>query len=50
MNDLIFAKLKNTVDLQDVIKQDDLNNKSKRRRTYDFNKYSVSVGFFRRYA
>ena len=39
MNDLIRVKLKKTVKLQDVIKKDDLNYKSKRGKTYNFGKY-----------
>ena len=38
MNDLIRSKLKGTVELQDIIKKDDLNYKSKRRKTYNFSK------------
>ena len=39
MNDLIRAKLKEIIELQDIIKRDDLNYKSKRRKTYRFGKY-----------
>ena len=38
MNDLIRSKLKGTVELQDIIKKDDLNYKSKRGKTYNFSK------------
>ena len=39
MNDLIHAKLKEINKLQDVIKKDDINYKSKRKKTYNFGKY-----------
>ena len=45
MNDLIRAKLKEIVELQDIIKKDDLNYKSKRRKTYSFSKYSLPISF-----
>ena len=45
MNDLIRAKLKEIVKLQDLIEKDDLNNKWKRRRTYNFGKYSLRIVF-----
>ena len=38
MNDLIRSKLKGTVELQDIIKKDDQNYKSKRGKTYNFSK------------
>ena len=38
VNDLIRSKLKGTVELQDIIKKDDLNYKSKRGKTYNFSK------------
>ena len=34
MNDLIRVKLKETVNLQDIIKNDELHYKSKRRKVY----------------
>ena len=40
MNDLICAKLKEIVELQDI-KKDDLNYKSKCRKTYNFSKYTL---------
>ena len=43
MNDLICAKLKEIVKLQDIAKKDDLISKSKRRKTYDFGKYSLPI-------
>ena len=46
MNDLICVKLKEIVKLQDIIKIDDLNYKSKRRKTYDFGKYSLPIVFY----
>ena len=45
MNDLIHAKLKETVKLQDIIKKDDLNHKSKRGKIYSFGIYSLSIDF-----
>ena len=36
MNDLICAKLKEIVELQDIIRKNDLNYKSKCRKTYNF--------------
>ena len=39
MNDLIRAKLKKMVELQDITKKDDLNYQSKRSKTYNFGKY-----------
>ena len=45
MNDLTRAKLKEIVELNDIIKKDDLNYKSKRRKTYNFSKYSLPIVF-----
>ena len=45
MNDLICSKLKNIIQLQDIIKKDDLNYKLKRGKTYNFSKYSLSIVF-----
>ena len=45
MNDSICAKLKEIFKLQDIIKKDDLNYKSKRRKTYNFGKYSLPIVF-----
>ena len=42
MNDLIRAKLKKTVELQYIIKKDDLNYISKHRKTYSFGKFTIS--------
>ena len=36
MNDLIRANLKEITELQDIIKKDDLNYKSKHGKTYNF--------------
>ena len=47
MNDLIRANLKVIVELQDIIKKDGLNYKSKHRKTYNFCKYSLPVVFLR---
>ena len=47
MNDLIRTKLKEIVKLQDVIKKNDLNYKSKRGKTYNFGKYSLPIFFLR---
>ena len=45
INDLIRAKLKEIVELRDIIKKDYLNYKSKRRKTYNFSKYLLSIVF-----
>ena len=45
MNDLIRAKSKEIVKLQDIVKKDDLNCKSKCRKTYNFSKYSLPIIF-----
>ena len=45
MNDLIRARLKEIFELQDVIKKDDLNYKSRRGKTYNFSKYSLPIVF-----
>ena len=43
MNNLIRAKLKEIVELQDIINKDDLDYKSKRRKSYNFSKYSLPI-------
>ena len=45
MNNLIYANLKEIVKFQDVIRKDDLNHKSKGRKTYNFSKYSLLIVF-----
>ena len=40
INDLIRIKLKEIVELQDIIRKDNLNCKSRRGKTYDFSKYT----------
>ena len=45
MNDLIRTMLKQIIELQDIIKKDYLKYKSKRRETYNFGKYSLSLLF-----
>ena len=47
MNDLIRAEFKEIVKLYDNIKKDDLSYKSKRGKTYNFGKYSLSIVFIR---
>ena len=47
MNDLIHAKLKEIVELQDIIKKDDLNYKSKHGKTYIFIKFLQPIVFLR---
>ena len=47
MNDLIRDKLKEIVNLQDVIKTDELYYKSERRKVYNFSEYSVPIVFKR---
>ena len=37
--------LKEVVHLQDIIKTDELHYKSKRRKVYNFNEYSLSIVF-----
>ena len=41
MNNLIRTKLKEIVELQDIIKKDDLNDKLKCGKTHNFSKYSL---------
>ena len=43
MNDLIRAKLKEIVKLQDIVKKDDLNYKSKSGKIYNFGRYSLLI-------
>ena len=43
MNDLIRAKFKEIAELNDIIKKDDPNYKSKCLKTYNFTKYSLSI-------
>ena len=45
MNDLICHKLKEIVNLQNVIKTDKLHYKSKRRKNYSFNEYCLPIVF-----
>ena len=45
MNDLICFKLKEIVKLQDIIKKDDLNYKSKRGNINNFSEYSLPIVF-----
>ena len=47
MNDLIHAKLREIIEFQDIIKKDDLNYKSKGRKTYNFSKYSLTIVFLK---
>ena len=48
MNDLIRDKLKEIVELQNVIQKDDLNYKSKRGKTHKFSKCSLLIIFLKR--
>ena len=43
MNDLICAKLKEMVNLKDIIKTDELNYKSKHIKVYNFSEYFLPV-------
>ena len=43
MNDFIRDKSKEILNLQDVIKTDELHYKSKRREFYDLNEYSLPI-------
>ena len=45
MNELIPVKSKKIVKLQDFIKKDDLNYKSKCGKAYNFGKYSLPIVF-----
>ena len=45
MNELICANLKEIVNLQDIIKTDKLNYKSKHRKVYNFSEYSLPIVF-----
>ena len=49
MNDLIRAKFKEIVNLQDIIKADELHHKSKRRKIYNFSEYSLAIVFHKIY-
>ena len=43
MNNFICVKLKELVKLQNIIKKDEINYKSKRRKTLNFGKYSLRI-------
>ena len=47
INDLIRTKLKEIVELQDIIRKDNLNYNSKRGKTYDFSKYTPPMASLR---
>ena len=47
MNDLNCDKLKEMVNLQNVIKTDKIHYKSKRRKIYSFNEYCLPIVFLR---
>ena len=47
MNDLIRVKLKEVINLQDIIRTDELNYKSKRRKVYNFTEYFLLIVFLR---
>ena len=47
INELIRAKLKEIVELQDIIEKDGLNCKSKCGKTCNFSKYSLPIVFLR---
>ena len=49
MNDLICDKLKKVIDLQDIIKKDNLNYKLKYGKTYNFGINIHYLLFFKRY-
>ena len=49
MNDLFRDKLKESIELKDFIKKDDLNYIFKRGKTYKFSKYSLLIVFLKRY-
>ena len=45
MNDLICDKLKEIVNLQNIIRTDNLRYKSKSRKVYNFSEYSLPIVF-----
>ena len=45
MNDLVRTKLKEVVELQVIIKKDDLKHKSKREKAFSFGKYALPIVF-----
>ena len=45
MINLVRVKLKEIVNLQDIIKKDDLNYKSKHGKTYNFSKHLLPIAF-----
>ena len=45
MNDLISDKLKEIVNLQDIIKKYNLRYKSKSKKVYNFNEFSFPIVF-----
>ena len=45
MNYLIRAKIKETIELQDIVKKDDLNYKSKPGKTYNFGNIILPIAF-----
>ena len=47
MNDLICDKLKEIVNLQNIIRTDNLRYKSKSRKVYNFSEYSLPIVFLR---
>ena len=47
MNDLIRDKIKEIINMQDIIETDNLRYKLKSRKDFDFSKYSLSIVFKR---
>ena len=45
MNDLVRTKLKEVIELQVIIKKDDLKHKSKREKAFSFGKYALPIVF-----
>ena len=45
MNDLVPAKLKEIINLQNFLKQDELQCERKRRKVYSFSEYSLRIIF-----
>ena len=45
MNDLVCTKLEEVVELQVIIRKDDLKHKSKREKNFSFAKYSLPIVF-----
>ena len=47
INDLIVFKLKETIQLQEIIESNELDYTSKRKKAYNLSKYALSIVFLR---